>query len=280
VKKLLGEVQVRAGDFIFRQLPGYRDYLLSFWTEGGFPLDPFEKWLFAGLSYAIDQIYYHPGTSTETREKIKALCMAQGSAIKWAKHYLSLGFPDQYTHALSMFSEIESLLASGMLETVRQVACCSGREVAYFARRYPHVNFIGSDCDETLVRFLCVQWKHLPNLTFDVVRLEEENPIAEAQLKCDLLYASGGFHYMDTASLRRFFSRVRPLARQLFLSQPMSRFYAAGRETVSQPRGQLSWNHPYPAFLKETGWTGVRLVEGFVDQFPQLKNVAVFARSS
>ena len=266
-----------AGEFIFRQASGYRAHLLSFWTEGGSSLGPLEKWLFAGLSRAIDQRYYDAAASTKDRETIKALCMARSSAVKWARHYLSLGFPDRYTPALKMFDEIESLLGDGSVKMVRQVACCSGREIAYFARRYPQITFVGSDADEALVDFLREYWKHLSNLTFDLVRLEEEHQADGAKLKCDLLYASGGFHYLDPASLRRFFLRVQPLAGHLLLSQPMNRSYDAEKERDSQPRGQLSWNHPYPAFLREAGWTGVRLIEGLVEELPRLKNVAVFA---
>jgi Methyltransferase domain len=280
VKDFLGRAQFRAGEFIFRRAPGYRDRLLSFWTEGGTKLGPLERWLFAGLSRAIDRRYYDAAASTAEREAIKGLCMAGSSAVKWARHYLSLGFPDRYTHALKMFDEIESLLASGTMQVVRQVACCSGREIAYFATRYPQVNFVGSDCDQVLVDFLREQWKHLSNLTFDLVRLEEVQQADGAGLKCDLLYASGGFHYLDPVSLRGFLRRVQRLAGRLLLSQPMSRSYAVEKERDSQPRGQLSWNHPYPAFLREAGWTNVRLIEGLVQELPQLKNVAVFAESA
>ena len=183
MKDWLGQAQLRAGEFIFRRAPGYRAHLLSFWTEGGSSLGPLEKWLFAGLSRAIDQRYYDAAASTKDRETIKALCMARSSAVKWARHYLSLGFPDRYTPALKMFDEIESLLASGSVQIVRQVACCSGREIAYFARRYPQIEFAGSDCDEALIDFLREHWKHLSNLTFDLVRLEEEQLADSAQAK-------------------------------------------------------------------------------------------------
>jgi len=273
------EMQSLAGNFVFRCLPPYRSRLLAHWTSGGMKLGPFEKWLFTGLSNALDRRYYAPTATTAERECIKELCMAGSSAIGWAKHYLSLGFPDKHTPALAMFPEIEKALASGVLRTVHQVGCCSGREIAWFAQRYPGVRFVGSDCDEPLVRFLREHWQQLPNLAFELVRLEKENPRDAALLKCDLLYASGGFHYMDTASLQRFFERVKPLAARLYLSQPMNRSYSPITEPVSQGRGMLSWNHPYPALLIRAGWTNVRVAEGFVEELPHFKNVAVFADS-
>ena len=273
------KVRVRslAGDVIFRCVPPYRSRLLAHWTSGGTKLGPLEKWLFTGLSNSLDRHYYSTTATTEEREWIKSLCMAQSSAIVWAKHYLSLGFPDRFTAALSMFAEIEQLLSSGAVRTVHQVGCCSGREIAWFAQRYPAVAFVGSDCDEALVQFLREHWKHLPNLTFELVRMEEESPHDATLLKCDLLYASGGFHYMDPASLLRFFQRARPLATRLYLSQPMDRAFSPLTETTSRGRGMLSWNHPYPALLTQAGWKTVRLAEGFVEDLPLFKNVAVFA---
>lgn len=273
------QTQWLAGDLIFRFIPFYRDRLLAFWTSGGAPLGRLEKWLFSGVSNVLDRRYYDESATTEQRELLKELCMAHSSAIEWARHYLSLGFPDKYTPALSMFAEIESLLASGAVKTVHQVACCSGREIAYFARRYPGVAFTGSDCDESLLEFLRGHWKELPNLKFELVRMEKESARDAAVLKCDLLYASGGFHYMDAASLVCFFQRVAPLARWLALSQPMHRTYSAISESASQARGMLSWNHPYPALLIRAGWTNVRIAEGFVPELPDFKNIAVFATS-
>jgi hypothetical protein len=266
-----------AGGVIFRFVPPYRSRLLAHWTSGGTKLGPLEKWLFTGLSNTLDRRYYAPAATTEEREWIKSLCMARGSAIGWAKHYLSLGFPDRFTASLPMFAEIEKVLGTGAVRTVHQVGCCSGREIAWFAQRYANVAFVGSDCDEALVQFLREHWKHVPNLTFELVRMEKESPRDASVLKCDLLYASGGFHYMDPASLLGFFQRTKPLAGRLYLSQPMDRAFSPGTETASRGRGMLSWNHPYPALLLRAGWKNVRLAEGFVEDLPHFKNVAVFA---
>jgi hypothetical protein len=230
-----------------------------------------------GLSRAIDRDYYAPATSTARREALKARCMGAVSGVQWARMYLARGFPDRYTTVLAMFRELERELAAGAVRRVHQVACCSGREIAYFARRFPAVTFCGSDGDADVVDFLRATWRELPNLAFARVRLDLAEPSETAALRSDLLYASGGFHYLDERSLRSFLARARGLTGRLLLSQPLDRDYAMAAETRSRPRTQLSWNHPYAHYLREEGWTDVQWEEGLVDDLPWVKNIAVWA---
>lgn len=251
--------------------------LLRHWTTGGVNLSGEDKEAFARLVQELDERYYSEGCSCEERESIKARCMGEASAVAWARQYLARGFPDATTPYLPMFEEIEKVLRSGEVKSVHQVACCSGREVAYFAKRYPEVSFCGSDCDEGLVSFLEEQWEGIPNLRFCLLRMEEGRGERDGEEKCDLLYASGGFHYMDPESLAAFFRRVRGIAGSLFLSQPMDAGYRAEKECNSLGRKMLSWNHPYPYALEKAGWSPVSWREGFVPELPGLKNFAGFA---
>lgn len=269
--------QDAAGAFVWRALPPARARLLDHWITGGTTLGPRGRWLFTGLSHALDREYYAAATSTARREAIKALCMGEDSGVRWAQQYLERGFPDPYTAVIAMFGEIESRLASGDVASVHQVACCSGREIAYFARRYPKITFVGSDADPAIVEFLRDKWRELPNLAFTLLRLEKTEDTEMESLRGDLVYASGGFHYMDPESLRRFFLHTHELAGSLLLSQPLARAYLTGTARESSPRGQLSWNHPYPHYLAETGWAHVAWSEGVTEDLAYVKNLSASA---
>lgn len=273
-------LQKLTGRAILTAVPFYRRRLLRRWTEGGVSFGRLERWFFACLSRALDVAYYAPATSTTERERLKALCMADSSAIQWAHHYLKLGFPDAFTPHLAMFRWIEEALKTGRARSVHQVACCSGRETAYFAGRYPDVRFVGSDCDPMLVDFLNRHWADVPNLTFVTLDLVKFAKGAVDLDSCDLLYASGGFHYLDESSLRGVLAAARQGAGELHLSQPMDRVFDPVGATASAPRQQLSWNHPYPRMLEETGWTDVCFEEGLVESLPTLKNFAARGRRS
>ena len=260
-------------------MPRLRARLLAHWTTGGADLGPKTRWLFAGLSRAIDREYYAPSTSTARREALKARCMGSASGVQWAKTYLARGFPDRYTPVLAMFRELERQLASGAVGHVHQVACCSGREIAYFARRFPGVTFRGSDGDADVVEFLRQTWRDLPNLSFVRIRLERTDAAEMTALESDLLYASGGFHYLDEPSLRSFVERARGWTSRLLLSQPLDPACSMQTPTHATPRTQLSWNHPYAHYLREAGWAAVQWEEGLVEELPWVKNVAAWARA-
>ena len=203
--------------------------------------------------------------------------MGEASGVRWARHYLARGFPDRYTALIGMFAELERRLASGEISRAHQVACCSGREIAHFAQRFPRVEFTGSDADPSIVDFLRETWRAIPNLDFVRLRLENTAGAEMEALGGDLVYASGGLHYMDPESLRRFFGRARALTRALLLSQPLDRGYRVAGEQQSRPRRQLSWNHPYPLYLREAGWQRIAHSEGFAEELPDVKNVSAAA---
>jgi hypothetical protein len=269
--------QLETGRLILNGLPAIRSHLLAHWTSGGVRLNGLSRWLFDGLVRALDAQYYSSESSTAVREHLKSLCMADGSAIYWARQYLAKGFPDATTPFLPMFRRLDEALSQGSVQTVHQVACCSGREIAFYAKKYPGIRFVGSDCDEELVAFLRVRWADLPNLKFVLLRLDEAPSPHDAALQCDLLLASGGFHYLDHPSLTGFFRRAREISLSLFLSQPMDRSFDPESSAGSLPRQMLSWNHPYPRMLEEAGWSAVTYEEGFIQELPKLKNFAAFA---
>jgi hypothetical protein len=242
-------------------------------------LTPARKRLFDALAATLDREYYAPGAGTERREAIKRLCMGESSGVAWAKAYLERGFPDRFTPALAMFGELERRLASGAVRSVHQVACCSGREIAHFAQRHPEVRFRGSDADPGVVDFLREHWRDVPNLSFGVLRLERWDDASFGGLASDLAYASGGLHYLDAASLRGFLARARDLVGSLLLSQPLDSSFASDRPASSSPRRLLSWNHAYPAYLAEAGWTEIGWRESSVPELPGVKNIGAWANA-
>jgi hypothetical protein len=264
------------GVHIRDERPGLRTRLLATWTKGGTSLTPARKRLFDALAAALDREYYAPATSTEQREAIKRLCMGEDSGVEWAKAYLARGFPDRFTPVLAMFGELERRLTAGTVRSVHQVACCSGREIAHFAKRHPEVRFCGSDADPDVVEFLRHHWRDVPNLSFEVLRLECRDDACLAALASDLAYASGGLHYLDAASLRGFLARARELVGSLLLSQPLDTSFPSDGPPLSSPRRLLSWNHAYPAYLAEAGWTAIGWRENSVAELPDVKNIGAW----
>lgn len=273
-------VQNAAGWLTLHGLPPLRDRLLTHWTQAGTDLTGMRRWLFDGLSQNLDREYYAASASTARRENLKALCMGSGSGVHWAKTYLERGFPDALTSQFMMFTYLEEQLSEGQIQSVHQVACCSGREIAYYAQRYPEVDFCGSDVEPQIIEFLREHWRKVPNLRFEVLPLESTKPDDRARLEADLVFASGGLHYMDEDSLKNFFTRCREACKVLLLSQPLHAEFDPTDQTSSKPRIQLSWSHPYSRYLKQTGWIPSRQAEMQPPGQTRFKNLAVEAHAS
>ena len=264
------------GLVVLHMRPGLRAQLLADWTESGTSLPERSQPLFQVLSKAIDAEYYAPGTTTLRREALKALCMGSDSGVRWAQKYLKRGFPDHVTQEIGMFTYLEEALSSTTGETVHQLACCSGREVAYYAQKYPQHDFIGSDVDREIVDWLRAQWAGISNLRFETLSIETSRSEDWENLSSTLLVASGGLHYMDHASLARFFSQARESAREILLSQPCDVAFRPNENSQSHPRIQLSWNHPYKALLQNAGWTLKKSSEYIPSQHLTAKNYSAW----
>ena len=271
--------QRAAGWLILHGLPPLRNRLLTSWTQAGTDLAGMRRWLFDGLSETLDREYYAASASTGRRENLKALCMGADSGVHWARTYLGRGFPDALTSQLMMFTYLEEQLIEGRIRSVHQVACCSGREIGYYAKRYPEIDFCGSDVEPQIVEFLREHWRKVPNLRFEVLPLESTSPQDRACLEADLVFASGGLHYMDEDSLKSFFTHCREACKTLLLSQPLAAAFDPLCENESTPRIQLSWSHPYVRYLKETGWAPSRQAEMQPPGQARFKNFAVEAHA-
>ncbi|MCH2171886.1 class I SAM-dependent methyltransferase [Myxococcota bacterium] len=270
-------VQKAIGWLTLHWLPGFRNRLLKSWTQGGTNLEGTARWWFDAVSDAVDLEYFSDSTTTERREALKAICMGTDSGVEWAHAYLKRGFPDAMSEKLSMFGYLEEILGAGTVRSVHQVACCSGREIGYYARRHPEIEFCGSDVDSEIVEFLRRHWSEVPNLRFEVVPLESTASGHRRQLCADLIFASGGLHYLDEHSLKRFFSDCRDVCETLLISQPLDTDFDPTQASKSSARRQLSWSHPYVRYLKESGWSQLRWGEMRPVEDPRFKNLAVEA---
>jgi hypothetical protein len=272
----LEQQTIPPGIFIARLLQR-RPRLLRHWITGGTGLSKLKKNAFDSMMRALNSRYYDAACTSAEREQIKHICMGSTSGVAWAKRYLAKGFPEPHTPLLPMFRVLEAWFASGQISSAHQVGCCSGRETAYFARRFPAISFTGSDCDPGVISFLREHWAPVRNLQFVELHMEENTHPADPELSCDVIFASGGFHYMDPDALLSFLIRARRFSSRIALSQPMDRDFNATTMARSTPRGMLSWNHPYPNLLRAAGWTNIAWEEGYVPELPKWKNFAAWA---
>ncbi len=269
---------IALGTLVGTLIPPLGRALLRAWPQDG-PRGRLARLLYRAVLKRVMAEYYHPETPSSRREALKGFCMSAEQGVAWATQYAQRGFPDRDTGDLAMFRMLEERMAEGRVQRLHQVACSSGREIAYFARRYPMVTCVGSDMDDAIVADCRRRWSGLPNLSFVVVRLDRLDLEEQDRLRSDLVYSSGGLQYLDAPTLRRFFQVTAALAKELMLLQPLAIAAAADGQGGSTPRGNFSWNHPYVTYLRQTGWTDRDCAIGLVDEDAEVKVVSVDAVS-
>ncbi len=161
--------------------------------------------------------YYSKNTPYETKEEIKYLCMGGMAGVTWAESYLARGFPDASTYRTSFYKDYDAALASGKYSRVHHAACGSGREAAYYAKKYPNIDFSGSDLDESIIRFCRENW-NISNLKFYIVKLNRLNDIEKNALRSDLIVCSGGLQYIDEFHVKKFLSAAKFFTKKYYFT--------------------------------------------------------------
>lgn len=160
------------------------------------------------------------------RNMVRSLLNGE-AGVRWAENYARGPAFDEPEHPKWRVVD----LAVAQAEKIHWIGCCSGREVAFFAARYPQKRFIASDLSASIVNW-CRQKYRLPNLEFrqiDAVRFDFGE---------DLVVALGVLTYLDAKEIAQFSRNVRHLA----CAEPVVKGYQGGSSSY---RGRLAWNHPY-----------------------------------
>lgn len=177
-----------------------------------------------------------------------------------------------------MWKWLEDLLNSGEIKKVHQVACSSGKEIAYFAKKYPAIEFTGSDLDDKVIGACRKRWSDITNLKFEVLDLSLLGEREIKELSVDVIFDSGGLQYLDEKILKDFLKKACMASRYLLLSQPLAIDFLMDKRCHSMPRGGFSWSHPYMAYMRETGWLDSEYKVYFVEENYWAKTVSIKAR--
>lgn len=185
------------------------------------PANAVIKWFhrFVGKAY--------PLLPREMQRQIFERLLNGPAGVRWAENYASMPPFDPSGHR--KWEVVARALET--VESIHWIGCCSGREVAYFAERYPQKRVIASDLSASIVRW-CRQRYRLPNVCFQQV------DATRFDFGEDLVVAMGVLTYMDATQITQFSGNVR----RLVSAEPVTRGYQGRWRSY---RGRMTWNHPY-----------------------------------
>ncbi len=252
----------RAGAIAYRGCSGASlERLLATWPEASLR-SPLERVLFRPVfSHWIRTVYLAEGDA-DRREALKDLCMAGASGVAYAEEYErqgidrgaryhDVGFDEANPQYPAMDSLLPGLPADALIV---QVGCSSGKEMAYFAERFPKLTFVGTDIDESITRR--AQRVHpLPNLIFEVGRAHEL-PSRLPPFRPLVLYANGSLQYVQPEHLAAMFEALAARGRvTLVLCEPWRRSGAVIASNLrSRWRDNFSFSHDYRDYADAAGF--------------------------
>jgi hypothetical protein len=184
---------------------------------------------------------------------------------KWAESYDSGGL--DFNGKVGNLTLGEACPAYGITESLLerlkskrifmcQIGSSSGREIAYFAKKYPEQKFSGTDIYEEVIKYSADSHR-LPNLTFELFSAKNihEKLSALTGFDCIIVFSSGSLQYVQPEHIDLFFmnlSRIPNL--KIILNEP-------GDETKGSPdklggsryRGSFSYTHNYKYYAERNG---------------------------
>lgn len=210
---------------------------------------------------------YLKGACPDKRAKLNMLCMGGGGGVAWADAYEASPIDrnakfGHLTHdqLLPAFPALDNLLETASKETVVvQIGCSSGREIAYFAARFPDVSFIGTDIDAPIIER--AQRVHLaPNLKFSFgmahTLLDHLVVPRDASL---VLWSSGSLQYVQPEHIVTMFDSLRNRGNVTLILNENSFYDDCEIDEIhgSRWRGSFSFSHDYKYYAENAGFKTV-----------------------
>lgn len=240
----------------------YKRHLLSTWHDFG-KRRGVDNLLFNPLFNFWIRFEYLKEKDPDKREDLKELAMGGNSGREWAKRYDSkpLDFNSMigdmtFNEALPMFNEIENILKTMKAKiVVIQVGSSSGREIAYFANKYPAHTYIGTDIYQEVVDYSSHSHKS-ENLSFRKLSAKNVSELlSEYRSENILIFSEGALTYVQPEHLPLFFySIANHASAKVLLNEPGNESQCKVDELRGSIwRGNFSYTHNYKYYAERAG---------------------------
>jgi len=224
----------------------YRNYLLSTWNNEK-KRTMFDDMLFPFVFSIFEYLFYVREKDPNIREEMKKLCSDGESCEKW--FYIYKNRPLDLD--IILYKDLEKRLREESNFIVVQLGSCSGREVAYFAKRFPEHEFIGIELYQPFIDLSNAEY-NLPNLSFELMPAVNISILMEKYKdKKFIFFSSGSMEYIQPEHIRGIFTDIKNYGAEIFLYEPIVK--KAIDEIKSTYRGNFSFNHNYKYFAEYSG---------------------------
>lgn len=212
----------------------------------------------------------------DDKNKIRELSnstLKYGQGRKWALHYYNNHFrtienlKKQKTGILfqndanPIFEKIIEFIQNNNLKeikdtTVIQLGSSSGRDLEFFLKQFPDLNYISTDINDEIINFQKEKYNY-KNLKYYKCYAEDFDKCIEyfqIKNKNILLFSVGSLQYVHPYFLKVFFKKLKNFKKlNLFINEPFDlRLLDKTKNLISSNRGDISFSHIYDIYAKNS----------------------------
>ncbi len=239
--------------------------MLSSWHDEG-KRNFLDNFLYTGFIAAWLRFEYVSEKDADKREALKGFAMGGNSGKNWAASYNSrvLNLNERIGNMSSreaqpFFDAIDEICIKnkGKNVYVCQIGSSSGREIAYFAKKYPDFSFLGSDIYQEVIDFSVVNHKYT-NLSFEVFSAKTivTKLLSLKNVDLTIVFSSGSLQYVQPEHLEFFFKELVKVPNvEILLCEPCNESKGCPDGLKKSIwRGNFSYTHDYRFYAEEAGF--------------------------
>ena len=223
------------------------------------------------LDILFQREYFNKLKSKEELRELADSSLGFGEGRKWAqmyydKHFQTLdGLKKRKTGLLSsdkaapIFTSIIGFIKNNQLEEnknvyIIQLGSSSGRDLEFFYKIYPKLNYISTDVNDEILNFQKEKYDysnfsffkcHAENIDRCINHFNIENKIL-------ILFSSSSLQYVNPYYLKEFFNKVKKYNDlNFFIGETVCLNFINNSKKMSDPRLDIAFSHRYEEYANE-----------------------------
>jgi len=223
------------------------------------------------LDVIFQKEYFNKLKDKKEIRKLTDLTYSDGEGRKSAEYYFNKHLKTlvnskkkvgtmSASEASPIFDEMIKFIEINILNNkqdtyIVQLGSSSGRDLEFFLKKYPKLNYISTDINDEILNFQRENYNY-HNLKFFKCYAEDIDLCMEnfnLYNKNIILFSFGSLQYVNPFFLKEFFLKLNKIKKlNLFIEEPVSLNFIDHDKLISDNRANISFSHRYNEYLKNT----------------------------
>ncbi len=225
------------------------------------------------LDYLFEKEYFSKLKNKKEIRELTNFTLEDGEGKKLAEYYYNKHFQTldelkkrrigimSLSDSTPIFKRIINYIESNNLSDdkntyVIQLGSSSGRDLEFFLKIFPKLNYISTDVNDEILNFQKKKYNY-PNFKYfkcyaeDIDKCINYFKISDKNI---ILFSSGSLQYVNPFFLEEFFSKKKNYKNiNLFINDPVSLSFINNSSLFSVYKGNTSFSHRYDEYAQKLG---------------------------